>query len=35
MLRPHRCFKGSGDGLITIVLFIRLPLAAAAPGGVG
>jgi hypothetical protein len=29
MLFPHRLWKGSGDRLITIVLFARLPLAAA------
>jgi hypothetical protein len=36
MLLPRRRLKGSGDRLITIVLFARLPLAAAvAAGGIG
>jgi hypothetical protein len=32
MLLPHRHLKGSGDRLITIVLFAGLPLAAAVAG---
>jgi hypothetical protein len=32
MLLPHRRLKGSGDRLITIVLFARLPPAAAVAG---
>jgi hypothetical protein len=32
MLLPHRGLKGSGDLLITIVLFAMVPLAAAVAG---
>ena len=35
MLVSRRRLEGSGDRLITIVLFARLPLAAAVTGGIG
>jgi hypothetical protein len=35
MLVSRRRLEGFGDRLITIVLFARLALAAAEPGGIG